>query len=310
MKNRKIRAEIKAKGLGYYHLCTDGLKEGLLFYKAEHFAYAMLLLGMITLKFGIVIYAFSLMPNHIHIIIKGTGANALKAFDYLSKHISSMLMKDGYPGLKDYGFILKDITTEQQMKVEIVYVHRNGYEKGFATPGTYMWSSGWLYYSHIPQMVSGRKAGTYSRREWADLYSISDRIPDEWRIHPTMGLLPQYFIDTSMVDNLFRGVKEYMTMMVKEYEAFVLCAKSLNENPEFSQAEIKDIVNTELQRSMSGKQLNSLSQDEKCKLVILLSAKYDLSPLQISRAVYIKESLVRQILQSKDYKSTRFVPKS
>ena len=70
---RTQREKVKGKPLGYFHLCTDGLKDRKLFNSITEYAYGMTVLGLIVLKFDITIYAFSLMPNHIHIIMKGTG---------------------------------------------------------------------------------------------------------------------------------------------------------------------------------------------------------------------------------------------
>ena len=58
--------------MGYYHFCTDGLKAGCLFYNQSQYAFGMTLIATITLLFNIKIYAFVLMPNHIHIILRKT----------------------------------------------------------------------------------------------------------------------------------------------------------------------------------------------------------------------------------------------
>ena len=85
----KRRAEYKEFKKYYYHLSSDGWKEGLLFHTKEQYAYGMTVMGLVTLKYGIVIYDFSLMPNHFHIILKGNGNQCLDAFDYLRMKISS-----------------------------------------------------------------------------------------------------------------------------------------------------------------------------------------------------------------------------
>ena len=143
MDNRKKRDDIRSMGKGYYHFCTDGLKGGKLFYTSAQFAYGMILIGLITLKFNIKVYAFVLMPNHIHIILSGTGENCLKAFDYLRKKISIRLIHDEYPPLlPDYGFVLVPITDPRRMKSEIAYVLRNPLEKNISIPYGYPWGSG------------------------------------------------------------------------------------------------------------------------------------------------------------------------
>ena len=114
---RKQRNEYRSWKKGYYHLSTDGWKEGCLFHTPAQYAYGMILIGLLVLKYSLKIYSFSLMPNHIHLVLCATGNACVEAFDYFRKKINERLVKDGYPPLPpDYGFNLAPITTEKQMR--------------------------------------------------------------------------------------------------------------------------------------------------------------------------------------------------
>jgi len=299
---RGQREEIKGRPHGYFHLCTDGLKDRKLFNSVMEFAYGMILPGLIVLKYGITIYAFSLMPNHIHIVMKGTGANALKSFDYMCRMLSARLVKDGFPPLGDYGFKLVNIKDKEQMRREIIYVLRNGFEKNFATPGGYMWSSGWLYYSDMSRLITGERAGSMSKREISRRTGTVETIPDNWEFHHLLGLLPSCFVDTSMVARLFPSPKDFETALVKDYEAYSKTARELDETVEFSSTEVKDIVAQALQKHFDGRDLNALTQDDKCKLAVMLSRTYMLNSYQISTSIFLKEVIVRQVINAKDYR--------
>lgn len=306
MNNRKRRDEYRTKGNGYYHFCTDGLTIGKLFYSPEQFAYGMILIGLLTIKFNVKIYAFVLMPNHIHIILSGTGENCIKAFDYLRFKISARLKADGYDPLpEDYDFVLLDIKDQNQMKSEIVYVLRNPLEKDFSTPLGYLWGSGWIWHSTLTQYIKGEKASTLSVRKAAKLTTTNDSLPPDWEFHPALGLLPGSFVDTAMVSRLFPTAKDYTSALVKDYESYVRTARELNEEIEFADIEIKDIVNQVLQDSFNGSSLWNLSQDEKCRLAVILNDRFNLSAEQISHAIYLGIKLVRQVLSSKEYKATK-----
>ena len=67
MNNRKEREVIRTGDEGYYHLCTDGLKGGLIFNNDKQYAFGMFLMGIISIKYSLRIVAFVLMPNHIHL---------------------------------------------------------------------------------------------------------------------------------------------------------------------------------------------------------------------------------------------------
>ena len=303
MENRKKRDSIRTMGKGYYHFCTDGLKGGKLFYTSAQFAYGMILIGLITLKFNVRVYAFVLMPNHIHIILSGTGENCLDAFDYLRKKISIRLTQDGYHPLPpDYGFVLIPITDLRRMKSEIAYVLRNPLEKNISLPYGYPWGSGWLCHSAMACYYKGTPVSDMSKREVKRLFTTCDSIPPHWEYSPERGLNPAGFLDMSLTDKLFPTPKDMETFLVKDYESYVRIANDLGESVEFSPSEIKDIVTGVLQARFSGRSLDSLSEDEKCKLAVELANRYNLSSFEISRSIFIKEHIVRQVLTSKDYR--------
>lgn len=306
MNNRTKRNEYCAKGKGYYHFCTDGLKDGQLFYTAEQFAFGMILMGILTIKFDVKIYAFVLMPNHIHIILSATGENCVKAFDYLRFKISMRLKADGYDPLpEDYDFVLQAIMDRDHMSGEIVYVLRNPYEKNFAAISGYIWGSGWIYHSTLPDYITGERAETMSARKLQKLTTIKEQVPSHWVFHQKIGLLPASFVDYSKVEQLFPTAKDYESALVKDYESYVRTARALNETLEWSTSEIKAIVNKELQQSFGGESLRSLSLDNKYKLAVQLNHKYDLTAQQISQSIYLPERIVLQVLSSKDYRSPR-----
>ena len=302
MKNYKKRKEYGNKGKSYYHFCTDGLKNGKLFYTPAQFAFGMILIGLLTIKYDLKVYAFVLMPNHIHIILSGTGENCVKAFDYLRMKISARLREDGYLPLPDeYDFVLLDIKDQNQMRGEIAYVLRNPLEKNYSTPEGYKWGSGWLYYSFIPELIDGKSVMESSGREVRRITSTKDALPRNWRFHPVLGLLPDSFVDKSLVYKLFPSAKDLEAALVKDYESYVRIARTLNEGNDYSQSEIKDMVQQVLQSNFNGRDLGSISQDARCKLAAILASKYDLTPIQISNAIFLKEKIVRQVLNSKDY---------
>lgn len=136
---------------GYYHLSSDGWQQGKLFHNEAQFAYGMTLVGLLTLRFKIVIYDFTLMDNHIHLLMSGSGAECVGAFDYFRMKISARLVQDGFPPLpEDYGFKLKPVTTPEQMRINFLYVDRNPMEKGISLPGGYPWGAAGLHYPSLP----------------------------------------------------------------------------------------------------------------------------------------------------------------
>lgn len=304
MKNRSKRNKYCSMGNGYYHFCTDGLLSGKLFYNDAQFAYGMILIGLLTLQFNLKIYGFVLMSNHIHIILSGTGDECVKAFDYLRKKINERLLIDGFQAIPDdYDFLLVPITDLKQMKSEMAYVLRNPLEKNISIPQGYPWGTGWVYYNDVSGYFTGTKASEMSVRELRRRCCSKISIPDNWQFHDRIGLLPDSFIDKTLMYKLYPEAKDYETYLVKDYESYVRIAKELGDAIEFEYFEIDDIVDQVLQDYFGGASLNALSKESKAKLVRHLSMRYNLNPAEIAKSVKITEKVVRQILSSKEYRT-------
>ena len=120
---------------GCYHLSTDGRWNGTIFHNAALFAYGMILMGLLTLKFAVDIYSFILMHNHIHIVLDGTGENITEMFHYMVRKLNHRLRVLGFPELpEDYGFKLVPIESREQLKSEFIYLDRNTLEKHLCIP--------------------------------------------------------------------------------------------------------------------------------------------------------------------------------
>ena len=300
---RKKRKEYQSWGKGYYHLSTDGRKDGKLFYSNEQFAYGMTLIGLLTLRFAVIIYDFVLMDNHIHLLLSGTGAECVRAFDYLRRKISARLVKDGYAPLpKDYFFKLTPVKDEEQMRVNYLYIDRNVLERGSCTPFGYPWGAAYLHHSFWSKYLTGEKAETLCK--YTELEKITGSrisIPSEWRFHPELGLLPDCFIDKTLFARLFPDPKMYLTRLVKDYEAFVRLGRSLDETVCLSADEIRNLVRQITMEMFAGKAVQSLTNNEKGRLCVVLDNQFQLSSSQIAAALNMPEYLVKQFLSSKDY---------
>ena len=303
---QRLRANYAGMKYGYYHLATDGWQQGLLFHTQAQFAYGMVVIGLLTLRFRMVVYDFTLMNNHIHILLKGSGKTCLKAFDYLKRKLSARLVKDGYPPLpKDYGFKLTAIENEKQMRINYLYVARNSYERKEAVPGGYPWGSDYLHYSSLSHFIRGKRADSYSKRELERITGSRTPIPPHWEFHPELGLLPASFVDDSLFKRLFHSPKDYQTHLIKDYEAFVQVGKTLCEEIVFSREELDDIVDQLIKQHYPQKRVQTLSNDEKGRLCVLLSENYGLQPTVIASVLKLPDYLVNQFLHAKDYGATR-----
>ena len=277
-----------------------------MFHTETQYAYGMTVMGLLTLRFEIKIYDFTLMPNHVHILMSGSGDQCVRAFEYYKEKINRRLLRDGYPPLPaDYGFKLRRIETQEQMKTNILYLGRNPFEKQISVPGGYLWGTAYLHHSMIGKVLEGTCAQDLSMRELECLTGSRIPIPGHWQFHPRLGLLPSSFIKTELFSKLFPTPKDYETRLVKDYEAFVKLGETLDEELEFTKEELADILSQVLRDSFRGKLFGELSGDEKGHLCRILKDNFHLNNSQIADTLHLPEYLIAQLLRSKDYGSRR-----
>lgn len=304
-KRRRRFLEYQEFPLGYYHLCTDGWKEGRLFYTREQFAFGMATIGLVALMFNVRIYALELMPNHIHLVVAATGAECVKVFYYIIRRINKRLKKDGYPILPHtYSFKLVPIEDKEAMQKELVYLARNAYEKGACTPCGHMWGTGYLLYNQLAQFVRGKKVKEMSSREVSRLIESEVALPEEWEIHPELGVLPRNFLDIKKLQEVFPSPKDFVTFLVKDYESYNRLSKLYGEELEWSLSEARDVTDNMRQRVYPGRV--NLTQEEKCLLASRIHQEYQIPLKLLSQTLFVPERILLQSVHSKDlgYKRT------
>ena len=266
----------------------------------------MTAIALVTLKYNVKIYIFVLMHNHIHILLSATGTICVEVFDYLKQRINKQLKEDHYPPLpEDYDFKLTPILDRKSFQDHFIYIARNIYEKGLFMPGGYLWGSDYLLFSQWADHIKGRRVNEMSQREVTRLTRSAMKLPEQWEIHPELGILPKCFISTEKARELFPSVKSYLTRLVKDFEAFVHISDSLGEANSLDVEEIKELVGQLLTRYFTNRSLDELTADEKSRLAVIMHDQYRLEPQHIARALYLPNRIVHQVLHSKDYSHRR-----
>ena len=300
-KRQKRRAEYKSWKKGYYHLCTDG-KKGTICHDETEYVYLVNTISLLDLLFPVKVHTYKVMRSHLHLLLSGRGKDCVAVFDYVRRRINKRLVKDGHPPLpEDYDFKLIPVMDEDQMRNNAIYIARNASEIQNIRPGGYLFGSSMVFFSEIPRLFETVRAGDLSVRTLKKMFQTHVSIPSDRLIHPGLGMvLPQSFVDMSVLHKVFPTAKEYETRLVKDYEAFVDIADQVGEEIVFSVEEAKDIVRQELM--MEGRNLSDLSNDDRCTLAVRLNKKYKLDAITLSQAVFIPARVISQALKSKKYK--------
>ena len=107
------------------------------------------------------------------------------------------------------------------------------------------------------------------------------------------------------MNQLFKGPKDYFTHLIKDYEAIVSIARTIDEELEYDEVEIQDILTSILRADYQGRPVYKLSGTEKGRLSVTMSHKYNIQPKKIAEALKLDPHIVYQFLRAKDYGNNR-----
>ena len=301
----KRRKEYRTWKKGYYHLCTDGWKDGLLFHDEGEYVNAVNSISLLDLKYPVKVHYYEVMRGHLHLIMSGKGTHCVDAFDYLKMRVGRRLQKDGRPPLpRDYDFRLIPIENEEHMRDNLVYIAMNAPKVMEIMPGGYLWGSALMFYSDLPRLFETVRAGDLSGRALERILGTHLDIPPDRLIQPALGMvLPQSFVDADVFYKVFPTAREYLIKLVKDYEAYTRIATQVGEEVEFSMEEALDIVRQELNRANLS--LDRMDSDSRCRFAVQMNRKYQLKAKHLSLALLVPERVLAQKLYAERTRAKR-----
>jgi hypothetical protein len=259
-------------------------------------------MALVAVQFDVQIISFELMPNHIHIILNGTGETCLAVFLFLRRRIIKRLKEDGFPlPPDDYWFKLKLLPDDKALRQEIIYLARNAYEKDIAIAGGYPWGSSYLLFSRIAEYIRGVRVKDMKDLDIRNAIASRIKLPDSWEIHPELGILPKNYVHIKVVRSLFNSAKEYLTRLVKDYESAVHIAEELGEEINLSREELNEILYKKAGEMFPGKLVKNLTPEDKGCLAVALEKQYTLSVPTLAEMLFMPERTIAQFINSKDY---------
>lgn len=133
-----------------WHLCTSGEISEIIFTDCDDFSFGMTTVGLCKAACpNVLIYAFTLMSNHVHFVLSGEEGDCREFFRLFKYRLKTYYrLKNRTNTFYEFNCRLLKISDLSSARNEIAYVHRNGY---LVTPGctpfSYKWGTGMFYYT-------------------------------------------------------------------------------------------------------------------------------------------------------------------
>lgn len=287
----------------FYHVCTDGLEQVTLLKDEEDFKTAWNYIALIAWRIGVEVVAFTLMSNHVHVILACGDISQADVAIKSYKKMLSLHLKNKY-GLKKALHRTDDcislIDTVAYMKNCIAYILRNAVcARICAKPEDYRWSSYACYFPNArPEKFLPVSELTFSQkrkllRTGMNLRDCPLRITEE-------GLVAlDSFVRSDIVERIYRySGKSFLYYLGccndarMEYE--LTCQPLMH----VSDQDMCETVRKYVAGRFHGKDLAELTSAEKCSILKHLFFNSKTSIPQLSRIMGLPRQLIRRILST------------
>ena len=299
----KLCEEAYQSGGPYWHICTDGNFQKDIFLCDEEFKIAMNCMAFCILEYGIDLIAFVIMNNHIHFIVECAKEKSLSFFNDFRIRVKHCLSYRQKSSLLD-GFECDEpiaITSLQQLRNEIVYIHRNPFVARQDTlPYNYQWSSGCLYFNEATAHIPAKSYSQLTYKERRALHTSSKLpVPESFRIRNGF-ILPESFIDIPRCERYFRHASHYFFSLTKNLEAYSEVSQRLGDNICLNDEEVFSAASLIAKNTLGVERLNLLVGDQSRIVAIELHNKYKASIKQISRILKLSIDQLNQLFPQKE----------
>lgn len=277
--------EIKFMNTGpWWHLYTPGRDTPIIFTDAEDFLFAMNLMARCAFEVKrVVVVAFELMDNHLHVVLMGSEDDVELFFCLFRRRLSRYLKtvkKVG--GLTDrFRICLKPVNDLKGLRNLIVYVHRNGYVvDSDVTPFSYKWGTGRHYYNDFP---INRCLSDLTFKERRILFRSGDlNLPGDYKVLDGY-ISPTSFCSIGLGMSMFRDAHHYFLAVTKSVESYSELAVELDDGEFLSDQELFRELFKIIRTSYGISSSRDLTKAQRLDLARTLHFKYRSSNGQIRR---------------------------
>ena len=253
-----------------------------------------------TMSPNVKIYAFELMNNHIHCVVRGEEGGVVCFF----KEYKRLLKKycDGVENMLDWDRFtphLCIIETLDNLRNVIAYVHRNGamaYPK--YSPVSYPWGTNTLFFN--PDIMYAHKKST-EKILWADIRIIShshkfDKICNVPAFNGIASMVNVCAIEEG--ESFFRDARQYFFKISRDVERYREIAGMIGESVCYTDDELFSIAIRLSAEKYGEAKLSVLAPSAKMELARRLRYEYNAGFKQLQRILHLGESTLMSMFPS------------
>ena len=281
---------------GIYLFTTDHLERTLLFRDEADFVQGSNTIALATLKFPVKVLCYTLMDNHIHLLLMGKYVDCLAFFAWVLHRIARMLeLKYGVSGiLKLQSSDVQAVADRSMLLNEVCYLLRNGYKARIASPYSYRWAPFECYFNpYLPFLHGSPLPGAKSVKR---MFGTHVRIPPKWE-HANGRILNKCFVDYRTVEQRIGSSLDFFDRLRRfDLESVVEQAHGIEENITFTDGEMQEKIRAICANELHKASHHQLERKDLLWLARTLARRFACPKKQIARLLGVEPSILDKLL--------------
>ena len=272
---------------GYYLFTTDHLLELLIFRTAEDFTFGVNTLAIGTLKSKVRVLCYTLMNNHLHLLVMGRYEDCLAYFRWVLLRLAQMLKTHyGISGvLKADLADVQAVTDEDMFLNEVAYLLRNAYKARIDSPFTYPWAPFEVYFNPYLDLIRGERFPSPDAAK--RILKTHADIPKEWE-HRNGRILNKCFVDYRTVERIIgSGLTLFDRVRKFDLESVVSQSHGVEEMLTFTDTEMQEKILAVCKHEYHVESHNQLGRKDLLLLARTLAHRFSATKKQIVRLLGI-----------------------
>ena len=283
----------------YWHLCTPGEFQSVIFKEREDFVFGMNLVAWCVAHYegAIKIYTFQLMSNHFHFVLSCDYNIVYEFFALLKKRLSRYLAaRNSNTDIKKLECNIFEVKDLQYMRTVIAYVNRNGYlVDRDSTPYNYQWGANRFFFAPAVEYETRTYLSAVPKRKLGAIFSTHEiQFPETYYFTGNY-VSPYSYCHIYEAEQLYRNAHDYFHLVSRRVESFSDIAKELGDYVAYTDEEIYAAAVTISMGNYKMKSPKLLGVSEKMQLAKELKYKYNASIKQMRRILGMDERLLNEL---------------
>lgn len=281
---------------GIFMFTTDHQLRQLVFRTADDFTFGVNTLAIGTLKFKVRVLCYTLMNNHLHLLIMGRYEDCLAYFKWVLLRLSQMMKaRYGISGvLKANAADVQAVTDEDMFLNEVAYLLRNTYKAHIDSPFSYPWAPFEVYFNPYRNAIRGERFPSPDAAK--RILGTHAEIPEDWE-HLNGRILNKYFVDYRTVEKIIgSGLTLFDRVRKFDLESVVSQSHGIEEMLTFTDNEMQEKIRVVCKNEYHVESHNQLERKDLLRLARTLARRFAATKKQISRLLGIDPAVLDNAL--------------